>query len=207
MFLSRLILNPRDRHVRRDLASAYELHSTLSRAFVVSPEQKPDPFLWRLESGRHLTPLVLVQSRVRPAWNALGERFPTYVSDALVKPYAFLDGLQTNQLLRFRLRANPTVTREGKRLGFKSPDDQLAWLRRQGERCGFSILGCELSQPDFLRVRQRKENGNLITVQVVTYDGVLRINDPVRLRAAVETGLGHAKALGLGLLSVAPTRE
>jgi CRISPR system Cascade subunit CasE len=41
----------------------------------------------------------------------------------------------------------------------------------------------------------------------VTYDGMLRVDDPPRVRAAIETGLGHARAFGLGLLSVGPVGE
>mgnify|MGYP002136949035 FL=1 len=34
MFLSKLILNPKSREARRDLANPYDLHRTLARAFA-----------------------------------------------------------------------------------------------------------------------------------------------------------------------------
>lgn len=208
MHLSRLTLNSRLARVRQDLATPYEMHSTLSRSFAAGPTEKPSRFLWRLEPVRSEgLPAVLVQSKDRPRWDAIEERFPGYLVDASVKDYRLPDLLRVGQVLRFRLRANPTVTRTGKRKGLRGPDHQTAWLQRQGKRHGFTVLGCALSQPGLLRARQRKEGGNIITVQVVTYDGCLRVEDPSLLRYAIVSGLGHAKALGLGLLSVAPARE
>jgi CRISPR system Cascade subunit CasE len=37
------------------------------------------------------------------------------------------------------------------------------------------------------------------------FDGLIEGIDPERLRLAVRSGLGHAKALGLGLLSLGRT--
>ena len=38
----------------------------------------------------------------------------------------------------------------------------------------------------------------------ILYDGILTVTDPDRFRDAQQTGVGHGKAMGLGLLSVAP---
>jgi CRISPR system Cascade subunit CasE len=151
-------------------------------------------------------PAILVQSHERPRWDAIEKHFPGYLVDAGVKDYRLPDRLRVGQILRFRIRANPTVTRTGKRRGLRSPDHQTAWIQGQGKRHGFTVLGCSLGQPGLLRARQRREGGSTITVQVVTYDGYLRVEDPALLRDAIVSGLGHAKALGLGLLSVAPAR-
>lgn len=207
MHLSRLALNSRLARVRQDLANPYEMHSTLSWAFAAGSTEKPSCFLWRLEQMRAgRLPVIVAQSHDRPRWDALDERFPGYFVEVGVKPYDLLDRLRAGQALRFRLGANPTVTRQGKRRGLRSPADQIAWLHRQGERHGFKVLGCTLSQPGLLRARQRK-GGSIITVQTVIYDGYLRVEDPALLRGAIASGLGHAKALGLGLLSVALAQE
>lgn len=207
MHLSRLTLNSRLARVRQDLANPYEMHSTLSRAFAVGPTERPSRSLWRLEPMRaDGLPAILVQSHERPRWDAIEKHFPGYLVDAGVKDYRLPDRLRVGQILRFRIRANPTVTRTGKRRGLRSPDHQTAWIQGQGKRHGFTVLGCSLGQPGLLRARQRREGGSTITVQVVTYDGYLRVEDPALLRDAIVSGLGHAKALGLGLLSVAPAR-
>lgn len=192
MFLSRLTLDPRHSAARRDLASAYELHSTLARA--LEPDKS---FLWRLEE---LT--LLVQSSAHADWGRLEPGYLERPSES--KPLK-LDRLAATSRHRFRLRANPTVTRDGKRHGLARLEDQLAWLERQGERHGFQLLGVTVSASDRVRVRKRQSNAP-ITLQAVTFDGHLEAIDPARLAAAVRSGLGHGKALGLGLLSLAPSR-
>jgi len=38
----------------------------------------------------------------------------------------------------------------------------------------------------------------------VLYDGILKVTEPDKFTDALETGIGHGKIMGLGLLSVAP---
>lgn len=46
---------------------------------------------------------------------------------------------------------------------------------------------------------------SLICHMLALFDGLIEGIDPERLRLAVRSGLGHAKALGLGLLSLGRT--
>lgn len=67
-----------------------------------------------------------------------------------------LNELVPGRRFRFRLRANPCVTRAGKRFGLMQSVDQECWLLRQGERYGFTLhqseredfVGQPLSSPD-----------------------------------------------------------
>jgi CRISPR system Cascade subunit CasE len=43
-----------------------------------------------------------------------------------------------------------------------------------------------------------------IQILSVLYDGILTVIEPDGFRDALQTGIGHGKAMGLGLLSVAP---
>ena len=224
MFLHRLHLDRRCREARRDLADPYQLHSTLCRAFS-EPERKcpPNEFLWRLEpevdpSG---CPRVLVQSRSLPDWTRIGT--PGWLASADppvdVKARLNLDSFAAGKRLRFRLRANPCVTRDGKRLGLLRAEEQEAWLERKGKHHGFSLpllAAFDLSESSEARVdvqisqelmlRGRQHSGNGIRIFTVLYDGVLTVTDPDRFGDALQTGVGHGKALGLGMLSVVPTR-
>lgn len=204
MFLSKLTLNPRHPQARRDLGDAYEMHRTLVRAFVPDASTPPPRFLWRLERGFHdsLSPTLLVQSEMRANWSVL-EGLSGYAAEILGnKPVEMERLIRTGTRYRFRLLANPTVTRNGKRYGLTKTDEQLVWLARQGEKQGFSILACQLGSSGSIQVRQGNA-GNRITVHAVMFEGLLETTDAVRLRQAVCAGLGHGKALGLGLLSVA----
>lgn len=206
MFLSKITLNASHPQARKDLSSAYEMHRTLSRVFAVCDNTPPARFLWRQEVTRSWDASevdLLVQATVPGQWGVL-QHWPGYVAREQADKAVDLQTLvREGAHYRFRLRANPTVTRSGKRYGLKAEADQHAWLVRQGQRLGFDVLACERSGSDQLSARQPRAGG-IITVQAVTFDGVLAATDEAALRAALVSGVGHAKALGLGLLSLAP---
>jgi len=160
VFLSRLILNPRNRHVRRDLADCQNLHRTVLSVFPQAPDGTPARVyfgvLHRLDADpRTGATILLVQSRVRPAWERLPASYllPRNGSiDGLSckdvgEPYAAIDA---GRRLRFRLRANATE-KQGtalkserlageRRNGRRVPLDEqelVAWLKRKGDAGGF----------------------------------------------------------------------
>jgi CRISPR system Cascade subunit CasE len=199
MHLSRLTLNPRSKAARRDAANPYEMHSTLAR--VLDPETG---FLWRLEDA-----VLLVQTRECPDWGRLEPDYLARPSEGKAVNLNSLASLE--RPLRFRLRANPTVTKwdetanKRKRHGIHDVEAQLEWLSRQGERGGFAVLGAMVSQSERLRCYKR-DGAAPITLTTATFDGHLRVHDPEVFTETLETGLGHSRALGLGLLSVGVQR-
>lgn len=204
MYLTKLVLNANHPQARRDLGSAYEMHRTLSRAFVQSADTPPERFLWRLERRGDLLPssTVLVQAAVAGNWREL-EMFPGYANEILGnKEVDLLNLIQRGILYRFRLLANPTVTRAGKRFGLSREDDQLEWLRRQGERHGFAVHGCVRGATERLQVRQGSSTRR-ITLDAALFEGQFEATEADLLRGALLNGLGHGKAMGLGMLSVA----
>lgn len=222
MLLHRIHLDPRCREARRDLADPYQLHSTLCRAFS-SPDQKcPEgEFLWRLEpeTDRDGQPQILVQSRSMPDWSRVGVKGWLVRADPAIdlKSRLKLDSIAPGQRYRFRLRANPCVRRDGKRLGLLKLNEQEKWIARKGEHHGFSLprlSGFDLSVTQHERVDVRvsqermlqgkQHNGNFVRVFSVLYDGILTVTEPDKFRNALQTGIGHGKVMGLGLLSVVP---
>lgn len=204
MFLSKLTLDPQQPQARRDLGDAYEMHRTLARAFVADARTPPARFLWRLERSADCRPtsVVLVQSTQPANWSAL-DTLPGYAPDLQGNKAVDLEKLiQPNARYRFRLLANPTVTRAGKRYGLVREEEQLAWLDRQGERCGFAIHGCIRGAGERLQVRQDGK-GHRITVDTALYEGILSAQNADRLRQGIVGGFGHGKAFGLGMLSLA----
>jgi len=222
MFLHRIHLDLRCREARRDLSDPYQLHSTLCRAFSVPDKKCPArEFLWRLEPETDPTgyPRILVQSRTIPDWTGIGVKGWLAESDPAIdlKGRLKLDSLKARQRFRFRLRANPCVTRNGKRLGLLRLEEQEAWIARKGQQHGFSLpqlpsfylsessqerVNVRVSQEQMLRGSQH--SGNTVRVFSVLYDGILTVTDADRFREALQTGIGHGKAIGLGLLSVVP---
>ncbi|MFC5846818.1 type I-E CRISPR-associated protein Cas6/Cse3/CasE [Deinococcus petrolearius] len=216
LHLSRLFPDPRHRHTARDLGSPYALHQTLRWAFpgAGQPEAPLPPgerLLWRREvtadpETGEAAPTLLVQSVTPPDWGALNARDPGYLSGWEVRTLDLDGALRPGRALHFRLHANVTVRRADERgrsarHGLYRPEEQLAWLDRQGERAGFGVLGADIAGAERVRMRKGQQ---VITLHTVTFEGALQVQDPAALALAVRGGLGHAKSLGCGLLSLAP---
>lgn len=203
MYLSNLILNPRSRQANIDKGNPYELHRSLMLAFPAFDHEQ-ERVLFRLEMGP--ANQVLVQSTLNPDWSRLAENYLVKPPEIKTLGLAFEPG----QTLRFRLRANPSRRdpKSHKRVGIYSEADCLSWLRRKGEQHGFSF------EPEAVVVtgtnwRQfplgSKEGGQRRqgTFNFQDFNGQLRIVDPERLLDSVRQGIGPAKGLGCGLLSLA----
>ncbi|TVT59214.1 MAG: type I-E CRISPR-associated protein Cas6/Cse3/CasE [Azoarcus sp. PHD] len=209
MYLSKLVLDPNHAQARRDLANPYEMHRTLSRVYADSPDSKAARFLWRLEhSGDRAADegaTVLLQSASAGHWQNL-QGMPGYTRNlAPDKPVQLDQLLEVGRNCMFRLACNPTVTRAKKRYGLERDEDQLEWLTRQGAQHGFTPTRIRIARSERISFRQGRA-GHRITVQVVQFDGLLKVVDPERIGLALVQGIGHAKALGLGMLSIAPIR-
>ena len=232
MYLSRLELNPRSHEVRRDLSDVYQMHRTVMAAFPNIQDRQGAraglAVLYRVETGeRSGGTVLLVQSEVLPDWT----RLPTdYLSDsggevgnpATRDTTQVLAALREGQVLRFRLRANPTRKIEtksdpdgrrqnGRRVDLRTETQQLEWLSRRAEQAGFVLVPVQSSN-DVLAVRvgaveKLLGKGRRLTLAGVLFDGLLEVTHPDRLRCAVTNGIGPGKAFGCGLLSIAPLRR
>ncbi len=205
MYLSRLTLDTRSGQARRDLANRYDLHATLCWAFEDHAQAHP---LWRMELTRPgEPPCLLVQSLAVPDWGRLAGRHAGYFLAHQSKALDLSDGLRAGQRLRFRLEANPTVTRDGKRHGLQREEEQLAWLDRQGQpnqqgdRGGFAVESAVVTRQDRL-VLQKHDRRQRITLYAALFDGYLVVRDPQTFEQTLRAGIGHGKSLGLGLLSI-----
>lgn len=175
MYLSRLILNPKSREVRRDLANCHEMHRTLLRAFTEVPAGVSDPrsyfeVLYRVETDRKTgLPRVYIQSACLPDWSRLPE---SYFADVAENPASKpvlrqYEELQVGTVLSFVLKANPTrkvgtklkcekgLNREGKnghRVCLYKLEEQMKWLTRKAEQNGFELLSVKINPkvPDLI---------------------------------------------------------
>jgi len=223
MYLSRLILNPRTRQVRSELANPYELHRTVMHAFA-GHATDDDRVLFRLEiSPRSGIPSLLVQSPLEPDWSFLTTPEKNYLllvtdcppgveSNPAVK--TFMLGLRSGQTLMFRLLANPTVKKDredkkqGRRVGLYREEDQLKWLERKLEMAGARLVLARTSNEYKLSGERKHEDERQdLSFLSVQFDGLLTVHEPKKLLAAMQSGIGSGKGLGFGLLSLAPVAQ
>lgn len=197
-------------------AGAHELIWSL---FGDDPARKRD-FLYRAEDmGAGQSGFLCVSARPPEDRHALW--------NIEVKPYDPV--VEAGQILSFVLRANPTVTRDGKRhdvvmdmkrrLG-KQPKPSEAeissnaeiwqaagekWLADRAGRLGAELLACRADGYRVLRFKRGrgKETGQ-ISLASLDLSGRFRVVDPKALRRALFEGVGHGKAWGCGLLLVKP---
>jgi CRISPR system Cascade subunit CasE len=211
MYLSRLILNPRNRRAQREIANPYQMHRSLMRAFPDDLKEGDERVLFRLEPGRNGAPALLVQSWTLPDWSWLAEpgaRDYLWTNDELnpaTKPFDLK--LAASQVLAFRLRANPTARRRlpdgtRKRIGLCREEDQIDWLQRKGKQGGFQVISVHTSRRETIKGSKGQGKGQY-TLLSVQFDGLLQVTDPDRLRETVRQGIGSAKGFGFGLLSLA----
>jgi len=198
MYLSRVYVQwPKSKN-------AYTLHQSLWELFPNRPNDTRD-FLFRVEqekSGTGATVLVLSQKE------------PTVGVD-LVEVKAMRDyslSLLEGQRLRFLLKANPVKTikdEKGRktdkgeikkcRVPLIKEEQQQQWLIRRLE--GIAVLEeMHISPCIPLYFRKGQQAGKVVPVR---FEGVMRVVDPLAFKELVAKGIGPAKALGCGMLSLA----
>jgi CRISPR system Cascade subunit CasE len=208
MYLSLLRLNPHSRRAMTEASRPYELHRSLLRAFPKETTGGPVRILFRLDTDSETGNMsVLVQSDRRPVW-AQFNNSGSPVSERKCKEYN--PQFSSGQVLRFRLRANPTkrMNETGKRQGILREEEQLEWLRNKGLKGGYELISATALNERFAK---DKKTDSLkvkrdITLLSVKFDGVLRVTDPRAFRVTLESGIGSAKGFGFGLLSIAPIK-
>jgi CRISPR system Cascade subunit CasE len=109
MYLSRLLLNPRNRDTLRWLADCHCLHRVIMSGFPgveAEDARRQLGVLYRVEraAADGMTP-VLVQSRIEPHWQLESRAVR---ADPAVPLDRLLAGVAAGRGYRFRLRANPT---------------------------------------------------------------------------------------------------
>jgi CRISPR system Cascade subunit CasE len=214
MLLSRIRLSPEAASARElgpMLASPYRLHQAVWDLFADGSNRRRD-FLYRLdwESGRpNLWALSDRPPRSRPAlWSAETKE---------LRPV-----LRNGERLRFSLRANPIISRNGdrhdvvmeakKRLQAAGlpraewpTEAQLAqeegagWLVRRGEGRGFSVQPSQVIVDGYEVHAFAKPREGEIRFATCDFHGVLEITDAAAFLHTLRHGLGPAKSFGCGL--------
>ncbi len=222
MFLTRFQINPARRGARKLLSSPHAMHAAVRAAFPVATdyERPGSRTLWRLDTPAPATVHLYIVSPGRPDLTHLIEQagWPTSDEAWVTRDYdGLLDSLAPGQDWAFRLTANPTHSgrktadaKETQRFGYLREHEQIAWLMGRTDRHGFALASQHDGRPN-VRLHRRqtqsfKRGMGTVTLTTATFDGILQITDPDAFRRALTSGIGHAKAYGCGLLTLAPAQ-
>lgn len=215
-YLSRARVDPSDPRGRETLLQLargpYAEHQRLWTLWGVRPEATRDFLFRRVEGDARAYYLLSDGPPVlgTPGW--------------LIETKPFHPQIEEGDKLAFDLRANPVVTRRSERGSRRHdvvcdalrglPADQvnrpliertagLAWLVKQGERCGFRFENDEVRTGAYRQERVRNSGGaGDVRYSTLDFSGRLTVTDSDRFRAALQQGIGKAKAFGCGLLLV-----
>jgi CRISPR system Cascade subunit CasE len=207
MYLSLLEVDPRSHVARTWLGNAYRVHQRLLMAF---PDADPGRVLFRIED-EWAPPRIIVQAKAEAAWDAAFGDFAVLASPVRQKTLSL--ELAAGDVLRFRLRANPTKRLsagspgkkvDGPRVGLFKEVEERAWLERKASSAGFTPLAVDVRPLSTMvshknPAKDRARQSHL----AVQFEGRLEVTDPGRLEEALRCGIGSAKAYGFGLLSLA----
>jgi CRISPR system Cascade subunit CasE len=231
MYLTRAFLDPLRGGALRLVANPQAMHAAILRGMPTQPVPAAAPgaprVLWRLDADDPRRPILWLLSPEKPDLTALmqvagapGNGVPSWESREYTP---LLTGLSAGQRFAFRLTANPTRSvrvphaSDTRRVEHVTAEHQVRWLVERAERCGFRILTSDVMLPDRaepaleLRLRSREKvrfrrggvQGRQVTVVRVGYEGALEVVDPDAMRSALTSGIGHARAYGCGLLTLA----
>lgn len=206
MKLTRMELDVNRRSTMKALNNPNLIHGALEASFE-GERQHP---LWRIDclAGRYY---LLVVSEDAPDLTGAVKQFGIWGETWQTRDYdAYLDRMQNGCRWRFRLVANPThsVLRNGKSDGrgkvcaHVTPEHQLNWLKKQGEKWGFDLKADEYQVMSSQWQRFQKNGSRMVSLLSVTYEGMLTVTDEQRFVEAMKNGIGRGKAYGMGMMTV-----
>lgn len=219
MYLTRFRINPARRGARKLLGSPHVMHAAVRAAFPNAEDHHHDSArtLWRVDNPAPATVHLYVTSPGKPDLTHLVEQAGWPTTDTWeTRDYSgLLASLRNEQKWAFRLTANPVRSgrtnpdsKDTQRFGYLRENEQAEWLAGRAERHGF-IVSKQGDGGHNLALHHRqtwtfKRGQGRVTLVTATYDGLLEIVDVEAFRQALVGGIGHAKAYGCGLLTLAP---
>ncbi len=199
MFLSRVYVSwPRSKNV-------YSLHQALWELFPDAPDAARD-FLYRVEQESTGQGAILLMQSTREPVN-------TADSVDIQATRAYNLNPKEGQRIRFLLKANPVKTikdekgrKNGKgevkscRVPLITEDDQLQWLKRKFDDT-LLLEEVNVSPGMPMYFKKRTHAGKIVPVR---FEGIATVRNAEAFSVQLSQGVGPAKALGCGMLSIAP---
>jgi CRISPR system Cascade subunit CasE len=216
MYLSRVSLNAQRSDTMQALASPQLMHRAVEGCFDSERQRR----LWRVDWLGDAC-YLLILSPEQPDFTHIVKHFgyPDSEQPFQIKDYdPLLARLQTGQVWRFRLRANPVHSSctekdknsgRGKVFAHVTQEQQRKWLLERAERYGFALdkNAFDVVHTRWLTFRKGRGSGHKVTLRTATFEGVLTVTDHELFRQTLLSGIGRAKAYGCGMITIARYHE
>lgn len=206
MYLSRVELDPHNRHTMQALSKLNQLHGAVESAFPFERTRK----LWRIDSLNGKLYLLMV-SPDRPNFENMSAQFGTGVEGQVCDYTKLLHRIENKTEWQFRLTACPakafkpegSLNVRGTLRACCSVAEQIEWLKMKASKNGFAV------DENSITITGQKwygftkgEQHNRVSFLAVTYEGILQVTDADLFRKALTDGIGREKAYGMGMLTV-----
>ena len=152
----------------------------------------------RVIDGKN-SPVTPLHFRDGMKFITVSQTMPVAMPNVLMKTKKFEPKIQDGWQLPFRLKANPTVTKAGSRVGILDNGERMKWLSKALSESGCEVVSSYISA-------HGKEQGchrpgqPPMTFNSVTYQGTIKVRDKAKLVNALMSGIGRGKAYGFGML-------
>lgn len=222
MYLTRFHVDARTRAGARYLDNPHRLHAAIYASMPTQPVEVADEHrpLWRVDRDHPWSPVLWVVSKERPDLDRLADEAGRSVNGQVYesRDYApFLSRLAKGQAYAFRFAGNPVRSGHAapqsvrtQRFGHVTALQQTRWFEARGRSHGFTIRTSTAGAPDVAVAGRRRtvfwRGERRVVISVAEFIGHLEVVDPVRLSRALSKGIGHARAYGCGLLTLAAPR-
>ena len=205
MYISMVCLDKRKHETAQALYNRNILHGAIEQCFE-GDRQHP---LWRIDNvnGRLY---VMVVSHDIPDFTSFMQQFGDFWVSPQTKAYdEFLQrGIKNDTVMRFKCTCNPTIKKDGKRIPLNAvktsnqPYCAEDWLKDRLHMNGAEVLDSRMIRFEMHKIKRSSKSINLVAAE---YEGYLRVADADKFVKALTNGIGHGKAYGCGLISVART--
>ncbi len=209
MYLSRVQIDDANRQKAKDLSHLGAYHNWVENSFPNEVSQKVRlRHLWRIDQ-LHGRRYLLIVSQNKPASDKMEQYgVPNTVE---IKDYQpFIDQINNNEEMRFRITANPTYRTNGKVYPHITVEQQKKWFLDRASKAGFKILSDENGNLNFELIKHDWPilyHARRVRLSRVTFEGILKVTDSNKFKSTLINGMGREKAYGMGMLTAIPLRK
>ena len=213
MYLSRVVIDTKNRQKMKDLTHVGAYHGWVENSFPNQVRDSQGLFprkLWRIDKLNQNKYLLLI-SEEKPDIKKL-EKYGVQDTGQIKYYQPYIDSLKSGDYVRFKLVANPVISKKvsGGR-GQVMPHVTMAWQEKflldRSEKHGFKLNSDDFAITEHEYVTFKHKSGKMPRLSKTTYEGNLTITDSKKFKALLVGGMGKKKAYGFGMMTVIPIGE